>query len=543
MFAKKPKTSFKVRPLNKIALALLFIVVLPALFYSAHEITTLDDNEEMLREIYRQQLETILFSVNQYSWDVTNSWVNTIKLLYGPSTSPMPERFRDFLDNNRGIHAIFFFDTLASDIRIIGLPETVPEVSALQNDLQTTLYPEENLLKRLRRYQQAGYGKLEPVVFSQQADTANQSVALLFVIEEPFRTPEFRFAGIILNSDNFISNVLSPKLEEAAGGQFYIAIFRGEKQYAVVPDTVRTVIEKVEQRKELWLFPEFYVGISPRGQTIEEMARSRSSWDLTFILLLNAILITGVWFVYRNIRREMELAQLKSDFVSNISHELRTPLSLIRMFTETLELDRVPTEEKKQEYYKIIGQETERLTHLVNNMLNFSRIEAGRKEYHFYDVDLNEVARKVLENYQFHLKNEGFKLETNFYPGLSLIKADKESVSESIINLLDNGIKYSDTEKFIRVETGVDRRMAYLQVEDRGIGIAPENQQKIFEKFFRVSDALIHNTKGSGLGLSLVRHIMEAHGGRVIVHSQAGKGSRFRLVFPLNGPVESKNGQ
>jgi two-component system phosphate regulon sensor histidine kinase PhoR len=540
MFAKKLKMAFKVRPLNKIALALFFIVVLPALFYSAHEIETLDDNEQMLSEIYRQQLETILFSVNQYSWDVTNSWVNSLKLLYRQSIpAPLAERFREFLDNNRGIQAIFFSDSLTSIFRIIALPEVVSEVSALEKDLQSALRSKETLLKQLKRYQKVGYGKLEPVVFPQQGDSTNQSVGLLFVLEEPFRTSVFQFAGIILDTDNFISDVLSPKLEEVAGEQFYIACFQGEEIYAVLPDTVQAPGTQVEQKKELWLFPEFYVGIYPKGQTIEEIARSRSFWDLTFILLLNAILMTGVWFIYRNIRREMELAQLKSDFVSNISHELRTPLSLIRMFTETLEMGRVRTEDKKQEYYKIIGQETERLTHLVNNILNFSRIEAGRKEYHFYDVNLNEVAQKVLENYQFHLKNEEFKLETNFHSGLPLIRADKESVSESIINLLDNGIKYSDAEKFIRVETGINGGMAYILVEDHGIGISLENQQNIFKKFYRVSDALIHNTKGSGLGLSLVKHIMDAHGGRVIVQSQVGKGSRFRLVFPLNGPASS----
>lgn len=523
-----------IRPLNKIALALLFIVVLPALFYSLHEIQTLNDNEKMIAEIYRQQLEAILFSVNQYSWDVTNSWVSNVKSLLAKNPDePLQKRLTPFLENNRGIRAIFFSDSLASNIQIVTRNEAASEIAPLQVDIHATLSTQEALLNRLRRYKKAGYGKIEPVVFSPHADSSAQSVALLFALEANYQRPEFQFAGIILDPNNFINEVLNAKLEEVAGSQFCLAVFQGAEKYTVFPDTAKVIPESVEQKKELWLLPEFYLGIYPQGQGINELARSRSFWDLIFILMLNAVLITGVWFVYRNIRKEMALAQLKSDFVSNISHELRTPLALIRMFTETLEMGRVRTEEKKHEYYKIIGQETERLTHLVNNILNFSRIEAGRKEYHFYDTDLNEITRKVLENYQFHLANEGFEIKTDFQADLPSIKADQESVSESIINLLDNAVKYSDVHKFIRLKTGMENGAVFMEIEDHGIGISPENQEKIFEKFYRASDALVHNTKGSGLGLSLVKHIMDAHGGKIFVKSKVGEGSLFRLEFPL----------
>jgi len=533
------KKLLNIRPLNKIALALLFIVVLPALFYSLHEIQTLNDNEKMISEIYRQQLDAILFSVNQYSWDVTNSWVSNIKSLLAKSPDELlHNRLTPFLESNRGIRAIFFSDSLASDIQIITRNEAASEIAPLQADLHATLSTQEALLSRLQRYKKAGYGKIEPVVFSSDTDSLAQSVALLFALEANYQRPEFQFSGIILDPNNFINEVLNAKLEEVAGSQFCLAVFQGVEKYTVFPDTAKVIPESAEQKKELWLLPEFYLGIYPQGQSINELARSRSFWDLVFILMLNAVLITGVWFVYRNIRKEMALAQLKSDFVSNISHELRTPLALIRMFTETLEMGRVRTEEKKHEYYKIIGQETERLTHLVNNILNFSRIEAGRKEYHFYDIDLNEITRKVLENYQFHLENEGFEVETDLRADLPPIKADQESVSESIINLLDNAVKYSDAHKFIRLKTGMENGAVFMEIEDRGIGISPENQEKIFEKFYRVSDALVHNTKGSGLGLSLVKHIMDAHGGKIIVKSKVGEGSLFRLEFSLRSELK-----
>lgn len=518
-------------PLRKIALTLLIIVLLPALFYSIYELKSLNENEKMLGAIYRQQLETILFSINQYSWDVADSWVSRIDAAYRESHGPaLQNRLQEFLASQRAVQAVFLTDSALQDVRFFTLPDSNPGSAHLPGDLHAVLQTQKNLPEQLARYRQAGYRKIEPVVFPNAGNAENQALALLFALADSAKGLPFRIAGLILEPNNFINQVMAPKLEEVAGERFYLAVFKDEDRLAIYP-AGGEVSGEAEQSKLLWLFPRFSLGIYPRGETIAELARSRSRWSLSFILLLNVLLIAGVWFVYRNVRREVALAQMKSDFVSNISHELRTPLSLIRMFSETLEMGRVRTEEKKQEYYKIIGQETERLTHLVNNILNFSRIEAGRKEYHFSEVNLNEIARKVLDNYQFHLKNEGFALETDFDPVLPIIKADAEAVSESLINLLDNAVKYSDKEKFVRIRTGREDGAVYVEVEDRGIGIAAEHRQKIFEKFYRVSGALVHNTKGSGLGLSLVKHIMDAHGGRVALESQPGEGSRFRLVF------------
>lgn len=518
-------------PLRKIALTLLIIVLLPALFYSIYELKSLNENEKMIGEIYRQQLETILFSINQYSWDVADSWVSRIDAALRESPGEaLQNRLEGFVANNRAVQAVFLADSAMASLRFFVLPESNPESRQLPEDLRSALQNQKNLPEQLKRYRQAGYRKIEPVVVTTARNPDHQSVALLFALGDFAKDLPFRIAGLVLEPNNFINQVLAPKLEEVAGEQFYLAVYHGEERQAIYP-AGGEVSGDAEQTKLLWLFPRFSLGIYPRGETIAELARSRSRWNLAFILLLDALLIAGVWFVYRNVRREVDLAQMKSDFVSNISHELRTPLSLIRMFSETLEMGRVRSEEKKQEYYKIIGQETERLTHLVNNILNFSRIEAGRKEYHFSNVNLNEIARKVLDNYQFHLKNEGFALETDFDSALPTVKADAEAVSESLINLLDNAVKYSDKEKYVCIRTGREDGAVYVEVEDHGIGIAVEHRQKIFEKFYRVSGALVHNTKGSGLGLSLVKHIMDAHQGRVVLESQPGKGSRFRLVF------------
>jgi len=250
------------------------------------------------------------------------------------------------------------------------------------------------------------------------------------------------------------------------------------------------------------------------------------------IVVLDIVLLAGAWLIYRTIRREMQLIQLKSDFVSNVSHELRTPLSLIRMFAETLEMKRVKTETKRQEYYRTIIQESERLTRLVNNLLNFSRMDAGKRNYQLRDLDVNTVVSKVLDFYRLQLRSQNFELVADLAEKVPAVLGDEEAIAEALHNIIDNAMKYSDREKFIRVATGSAAGMAFIEIQDRGIGIAPEHQAKIFEKFYRVSTGLVHTTKGSGLGLALVDHIVRAHGGTIDVSSVPGRGSTFRVSLP-----------
>jgi signal transduction histidine kinase len=229
----------------------------------------------------------------------------------------------------------------------------------------------------------------------------------------------------------------------------------------------------------------------------------------------------------------MHLSRLKSDFVANVSHELKTPLALIRLFAETLEMGRVSAEEKKRQYYRVIHKESQRLTQLINNILDFSRIEAGRKEYRMAPADLNRIVGDVLEAYRFSIEQQGFTLESKLAEDLPEVEVDKEALSQAVINLINNSIKYSRDEKLIRLETARNSGNVSLSVTDRGIGIPSSDQAKIFEKFYRAENSLVHETKGSGLGLTLVRHIVEAHGGSVEVESSPGKGSTFTLVLPI----------
>jgi signal transduction histidine kinase len=275
-------------------------------------------------------------------------------------------------------------------------------------------------------------------------------------------------------------------------------------------------------------------GIKYPGTTIADI--SARFMRLNFIILgaISVLMIGGIFLTYRNISREMNLARLKSDFVANVSHELRTPLALIRLYAETLELGRINAKEKYQEYYRIIREESERLSALINNILDFSRIEAGRKEYEFKETNLPELVRSTLDSYRFQIEQNGFAFEENIARDIPPVNVDREAIARSLLNLVNNALKYSKDKKFIGVNLYRANGSVKLEVQDHGIGIPPAEQEKIFEKFYRCGDPLVHNIKGSGLGLSLVRHIVRAHGGDVKVESAPDKGSKFTIALPLD---------
>jgi signal transduction histidine kinase len=280
------------------------------------------------------------------------------------------------------------------------------------------------------------------------------------------------------------------------------------------------------------VFPGMILGIKLRGTTIADIS---AHWMRTNFLILTALSLlmgAGMVLTYRNVARELALAKLKSDFVSNVSHELRTPLALIRLYAETLELGRISNTGKQQEYYEIIRKESERLTSLINNILDFSRIESGKKEYTFRETNVADLVRTTLESYRFEIEQNGFKFEQKI-EDVPPLWVDREAIARSLLNLVNNAVKYSANEKYLLVRLYRHNSGVNLEVVDHGIGIPPKDHLKIFEKFYRVGDPLVHNTKGSGLGLSLVYHIVQAHGGEVAVDSAPGKGSKFTITLPL----------
>jgi signal transduction histidine kinase len=280
-------------------------------------------------------------------------------------------------------------------------------------------------------------------------------------------------------------------------------------------------------------FPGLVLGMKLRGTTLAALAQHFMHTSFLILGALSFLLAGGIFLTYRNVSKEMALARLKSDFVSNVSHELRTPLALIRLYAETLELGRLTSADKHHEYYCIIRKESERLTALINNILDFSRIEAGRKEYEFRETDMRDLVRNTLESYRYQIEQHGFIFEENVSE-VPPLKVDREAMARSLVNLVNNALKYSQDRKYIGVNLYRENGSVKLEVIDHGIGIPAGEQSKIFEKFYRVGDPLVHNTKGSGLGLSLVQHIARAHGGDVAVDSTPGAGSKFTITLPVD---------
>ena len=286
-----------------------------------------------------------------------------------------------------------------------------------------------------------------------------------------------------------------------------------------------------------FVFTNWRAGVRDLCASPEEVAatgfRSNMMWTGgAFIVLLGAVgLAVGA------VARQSRLSQMKSDFVSNVSHELRTPLSSIRVFGEYMRLGRVEKPEKIREYGEYIEAESRRLTQLINNILDFSKIESAEKKYHFCSTDVVELVEQTVAAFEVPLRDHG--LSVAFHAGpVPMLNIDKDAIAQVLVNLLDNAVKYSNGRKEVEVSVEAVGAEVRIKVRDHGIGIPAAEQKKIYEKFYRVGSTLVHDVKGSGLGLSIVMHVVKAHGGRVELVSAPGEGSTFTIILPL--PLDEK---
>jgi signal transduction histidine kinase len=356
------------------------------------------------------------------------------------------------------------------------------------------------------------------------------------------QTGNLAIAGVVFDADYLrdqffpqtLDQVMSRNVTEAQTDKNAVIMVRGKSDATPLAQGTGWDSGEAEVERNMeGAFPGLVLGMILRGTTLAAMGQHFMHTSFLTLGGLSFLLAGGIFLTYRNVSKEMALARLKSDFVSNVSHELRTPLSLIRLYAETLELGRLTSPEKHQEYYCIIRKESERLTALINNILDFSRIEAGRKEYDFRETDMRELVCNTLESYRYQIEQHGFTLEEKI-GDVPPLRVDREAMARSLVNLVNNALKYSQDRKYIGVKLYRENGSVKLEVIDHGIGIPVNEQHKIFEKFYRVGDPLVHNTKGSGLGLSLVQHIAQAHGGDVGVDSAPGAGSKFTITLPLH---------
>jgi two-component system phosphate regulon sensor histidine kinase PhoR len=305
------------------------------------------------------------------------------------------------------------------------------------------------------------------------------------------------------------------------------------------------------------LLPGWHMGITYAKPSGFAWTRRIVTVQVALMLLAATLILIFTVFSVRFSLRQMELSKLESHFVSNITHELKTPLAAIRLYTETLQQGRVRDRAEADKFLGIIHKESVRLTQLINSILDFARIEDGRRRYRFEPASAGAVVRDVVDAYAYQLRNKGFELQLEVEEGLPPVLLDRDALGQAVLNLLDNAVKYSGEQRQIEVRVaaengaGVDADRAtsnghgalVIQVEDRGIGIPPAERQRIFEAFYRVEKGLEHDVKGSGLGLAVVKHIVEAHGGTIGVESRPGGGSSFRIRLPYSRAAEPQSTQ
>jgi two-component system phosphate regulon sensor histidine kinase PhoR len=250
------------------------------------------------------------------------------------------------------------------------------------------------------------------------------------------------------------------------------------------------------------------------------------------ILALVTTTVAGTAATLAVLLREAQVARLQTDFVNKVSHDLRTPLTSIRMFVETLQLGRVQDPERQREALEILAEETARLSGLINRLLDWARMESGRRAYHLERQPVEPIVDAALQAFAAQLLHQPAEVAREVEPGLPPVLADREALSEALLNLLNNAHKYTGAQKRISVEARRVGPSVHLRVSDNGPGIPGPEQKRIFDKFYRARDPLLRSIEGSGLGLAMVKHIAKAHGGKVSVSSKVGQGSTFTIALP-----------
>jgi two-component system phosphate regulon sensor histidine kinase PhoR len=381
-------------------------------------------------------------------------------------------------------------------------------------------------INQLQTYMREGYRKIEPI-----GNTGKNVQWIVFLT----RVKDHEVTNVlVIDPEKFITQKLDPKIQEIAKGKFDIAAYRNNEDLPFYKSSKQNNVPNINDKEPFWLLTNYRMGIELKELTIADLTRDRIKRNLIIIGLMDFILFFGAWLIFRNVKKQVELSQLKSDFVSGVSHEIRTPLALITMYIETLEMGRIKDSKKIKEYYAVILSETSRLSGIVNRILSFSQIESNKRKYFFSETDLNEIVENAALTFRYLIENKGFSYSFIQDKTIPSVPVDREAVTDAFVNLIDNSMKYSTDIRDIVVRTGKFEKYVFIEVEDHGIGISEKNQKYIFDKFYRVTEMnLANKVKGSGLGLAIVKHIMDAHGGKIYVKSSPGSGSLFRLSFPV----------
>lgn len=269
------------------------------------------------------------------------------------------------------------------------------------------------------------------------------------------------------------------------------------------------------------------------AQELGARVERRRLLEMLMVGLSCAVVVAGMAVVIIAAERERRLSALKSDFVANVSHELKTPLSLVRMFGELLLSGRVATDDKRREYLQIIVNESERLTALIENVLDFAKFERGKSAFEFHEGDVGQAVSRAVDVYRYRAEREGVDVEVSIDSRLPAVWFDERALELLLMNLLDNALKYAKEGKRVTVDVRMARHALEIRVSDHGPGIPAGERRRIFERFVRGSLVADKQVRGSGIGLALVKHIAESHGGQAWVESELGRGSTFVVSIPV----------
>lgn len=470
-------------------------------------------------------VQQIMRLVEQSVDRIEQKVIDNDRILYDLADVNRPEAWPEINDTIRkgdlNVDQVWF---LRQDGTVL-YPPWSPEIRQLYNAFRRSFNTRDLRLDRLRPYETNHLHKErnENYFFASYALKVSRNDEKLVVCYQ-------------MNHDKIIA-MIDKYLRDLAP-TYYVSIVDFENR-GVYQDPVNRSVKYFYESRFPSTFYKWILQVVPRNYTeIEKGVEDRRRINLFFIILSMSMIFFSLVIIFVAGRRERQLTLLKEDFISNVSHELKTPLSLIRMFSELLVLDKVKTEERKKEYFGIIHGESERMSRLINNLLDFARLDRGAQVKNLERTDIGRLVSRELETYRYQIQKEGFELVTNVDAGLPETMADPNALTLAFFNLLDNSVKYSGDRKEITVRVSKSNGFIDLSVSDRGIGIPREEQQRIFEKFYRVDNAAVHRIRGNGIGLSITRKVAEMHGGEVLVRSEPGQGSTFTIRIPIQEAPE-----
>jgi len=495
----------------------------------------LERNSAIAREAtLKNYLETITKDVHYFYWKISERALNLPPEIFGEKKT---EKAAGYFKKKEieGARRLFIVSFLSRESMLFYDPKKAKMVVPKHSDETVAVWAAASPWSYLRKKGT----KIEKTTLSVDQHDQKNRIIILPITDEHFKL--VGLAGMIVDEKYFRKIVLPkaiesslPKFEDEEKQELLVIVRDGQKRQ-ILPHDIKTNPKKDRvSRSFAFIFTDWHISLQGDFASPEKWARANFAYNMTLSAALALVLIGGIALTIRTALREMKLSAMKNEFVSNVSHELRTPLSSIRVFGEFMRRGRVEDHEKVREYGSYIETESRRLTQLINNILDFSRIESGRRVYTFEEADLEEILAGTLGTFTVRLRDKGFDVS---YQGpdepLPEIEVDPNAIDRAVANLLDNAVKYSEEDRVIQVALDRTNGEAVISVTDHGIGIPRDEQEKIFERFHRVSTGLVHDVKGSGLGLSLVRHIAESHGGTVSVESEVGRGSTFTIRLPL----------